>query len=581
MTNCFAIDFETHWNKGSYSVADLGNWAYTQHPRFKALTVATHDGREGHASTPEAFDWARVHRAVLIAHNAGFDRAVFDRLQELGIVPAGIQPAAWLDSAAACVYHGLPRDLAGASREALGEVVDKSVRDDLGQGGLFAQGQTLLDYATRDAHLAGRLFALLAPTWPDTEMRLAEITDDMGRRGLRLDQEGLAAATVKLAEDLEDLRAAIPWDPPTSVQQLKAWCTLKGYTPPRSTAKNADPEDLGDVNEPEVGVMVRHMQAFRRVNRTLSVLQAMKERLGPDGRMRYQLKYFGANQTGRWSGGGGLNVQNFNRSDAEGVDLRGLIIPEPGHVFIIADYAQIEARVLLWLARETAMLEWLQGGMDLYEAAARRMLNYTDPRPLKQVDPGLRQLAKGMTLGLGFGMGAGKFVTAAKSLAGVELTFDKAQDSVRRFRNANRRVVDLWDRLHDALLNRAGQNVYRLPLPSGRVIRYWNPAASDETLMASDVKGGDARMLHRGLLAENMVQATARDILAGAWLRCVDAGLVPVLSCHDELVFEVPRADADAARGEIERLMLTPPEWEYVDLLPLAVEIQVAERYGK
>lgn len=579
-----ALDFETHWNKGSYSVKDLGCWLYCQDRRFKALTVATHDGQRSLASTPETFDWSAVHGATLLAHNAPFDRAVFTRLQEQGIVPAAVQPAGWLDTAAMCAYCGVPRDLAGACKQLLGIDVDKSTRDALGEGSLFAQDTALTSYCAKDAELCWALHARLGAHWPAEEQALATITDDMGRRGMRVDMAALEAALARLTQLREELRGSIPFTPPTSTQKLTAWCLEHGYTPPRSTSKNADIEDMGDVREVEVGVVVRHIQRFRSVNRTLTVVEAMRDRVGTDGRLRYELKYFGAGQTGRWSGGGGLNMQNFNRAVVEGVDLRALIVPEPGHSFVIADYAQIEARVLLWLAREMPILDMIRGGMDLYEAAARRMLGYSDPRPLKQVDPNLRQLSKGMTLGLGFGMGAAKFVAAAKVLAGIEIDFSKAQDSVRRFRNANRRVVDLWDRLADAFRRNAGKPCYRLPLPSGRLIRYWNPQASggeDASLTASEYKGAPACGLHRGLLAENMVQAVARDLLAAAWLRCVRAGRVPVLSCHDELVFEVPTPDAPAAAKEIERLMLVAPAWPMADALPLAVEVKLADRYGK
>jgi DNA polymerase len=581
MTALLAIDFETHWDKGAYSVKDLGNWAYCHHPRFRVLTVAVYDGTRGHACAPEAFDWARLHGATLIAHNAGFDRAVFARLQELGVVPADVRPARWLDSAAAAAYHGLPRDLAGAMQELFGVAVDKTVREDLGQGSLFAQGAELEAYATRDAQLAGNIYARLLATWPPEEERLAQITDAMGDHGIRVDRDALEAAATELSALLESCRRLLPFDPPMSIPAFKAWCESIGKKAPASTAK-LSLDELSDP-DPQVGVVLRHMQTYRSVNRTLAVVGAMRDRIGPDGRLRYQLKYFGATQTGRWSGSGGLNMQNFNRGDSAGVDLRALFVPEPGHVFVIADYAQIEARVLLWLARETAMLAWLRGGMDLYEAAARRMLGYVDAEPIKQKNPALRQLAKAMVLGLGFGMGAGKFVASAKVLGGVDLTYPQARDAVTRFRETNRNVTDLWNRLRDAFCRSAGRPCYRLPLPSGRTLRYWAPLvdADEGDMTAAQVKGGPRVHFHPGMLAENMVQATARDILAGAWLRCVDAGFPPVLSVHDELVFEVPLAEADRAEAEIQRLMLTPPEWEYVELLPLAVEMRRAMRYGK
>lgn len=576
-----AIDFETRYDKGAYSVKDLGNWRYCQDPRFEVLSVAVSDGASAGACRPEAFDWHRLHGALLVAHNAGFDRAVFSRLQALGTIPAAVVPAGWRCTACAAAYHGLPRDLAGACREGLGIAVDKSVRDALGQGSLFAQGDALHAYAARDAELCLGLWNKLSPAWPAEEQRLASLTDDMGEYGVRVDTSALDRAAADLSETLSATAKRIPFAPAMSVPAFKAWCVSIGKAPPESTARLSD-EDLSDP-DPRVGVVVREMQAYRAANRTLSVLSAMRERTGTDGRLKYQLKYFGAAQTGRWSGGGGLNMQNLNRGEASGVDLRGLIIPAEGHVFIVVDYAQIEARVLLWLAREMAMLDWLRGGMDLYEAAARRMLNYTDPRPLKQVDPGLRQLSKGMSLGLGFGMGPGRFVSAAKTLAGVEITFERAKESVTRYRNANRRVVDLWDRLQDAFERKAkdGAPVYSLPLPSGRRLRYWSPAVIDDGMVASQVKGEAAYGLHRGLLAENMVQATARDILAGAWARCVDAGFPPVMSVHDELVFEVPEEIATEAMAEIERIMLAPPAWEHADLLPLAVEAKITRRYGK
>ena len=61
----------------------------------------------------------------------------------------------------------------------------------------------------------------------------------------------------------------------------------------------------------------------------VAMLEAMEARRMPNGRMAYELRYFGAS-TGRWSGGGGLNLQNLNRKTAEGVDLRRAIIaPQP------------------------------------------------------------------------------------------------------------------------------------------------------------------------------------------------------------------------------------------------------------
>lgn len=577
-----ALDFETHY-AGDYSVKNLGHARYARDSRFKCTMVAAYSPTASVSCTPGQFPWGLLHGKWIIAHNAAFDRAVFRRLQADGIVPAGIVPAGWHDSAAACAYFGLPRSLDGAVKALFGVTLDKSVRDRLAgyQADLF---DDTADYANLDAEWAWRLWERLGHKWPEAERRIHALTDEMGDRGVCLDETRAKAAIASLDASIAGLEASIHFRPIASAKALKKACEAAGEPVPPGTAA-ADPKvetwcrENQKANSP---LWVRQVQGWRKANRTREVVRSMLDRVDPaTGRMQYQLKYFGAAQTGRWSGGGGLNMQNLSRQAGEsGVDLRGLIVPAPGHAFIIADYAQVEARVLLWLAGDYDFLDLLRDGMDLYEAAARKMLGYSDPRPIKAIDPGLRQLAKGMTLGLGFGMGAGKFVSAAKILAGLDLDFDDCKRHVETYRRTNPLVVALWNRLGDAFEKRHGKPHYVLKLPSGRAIHYWEPRCDGDMSCATE-KGGTRYAVHPGLLAENYTQATARDLLADAWLRCADAGIRIVLSVHDELVAECPAADAPAVKAEMERIMRTPPAWPLADRLPLEVEAHVANRYGK
>jgi hypothetical protein len=576
-----ALDFETAYD-GQYSVKALGPWRYCHDPRFRLLLCAAHSPDFRQVAAPGAFDWRALHGRQIVAHNAGFDRAVFKRARELGICPADVEPAGWLDTAAACAYLGLPRDLAGAVRELFGVAIDKSVRDRMAgaQPDLF---DNTAGYAAGDSYWAWRIWERVGPHWPESERRLLELTHAMGDYGVRIDVTAARTAAADLAAVVASLEASTPFRPIASKPALDAACAAAGVARPPGT-RTGDPaveQWCRIYNGHDAARWVRNVQAWRRANRTRAVVDSMLDRIDPaTGRMVYDLRYFGAVPTGRWSGSGGLNVQNFNRQDGAGVNLRGLIVPEPGHVFVIADYAQIEARVLLWLAGDREFLEQLRGGMDLYEAAARKMLGYADPRPLKAVDPGLRQLAKGMTLGLGFGMGARKFVSAAKILAGLDLSFDDCKRHVSTFRRTNPRITDYWQALAEAFQRRAGKAYYRHGLPSGRPLHYWEPVCDGE-MECAQVKGGERIRLHPGLLAENAVQATARDILAAAWIRCVDAGHIPVLSVHDELVFEVPEAGAQHAAAAIQQIMQAPPPWPDADALPLQVETAIARRYGK
>lgn len=575
-----ALDFETFYT-GTYSVKKLGNRLYCRDPRYQILMVAVHSPTLTLARIPRDFDWALLHNEEIVAHNAAFDRAVFERAVELGICPPDIKPDTWHDSAALCAYLGLPRDLAGAVKALWGIDVDKSLRTRMDQGDLF---DDVASYAASDAEWAWRIWDMLSSKWPESERQLLAFTDAMGDRGVAIDRLKAQTAHVELRGIIASSEALLPFRPVASSKAFKAACETEGEPVPPSTAVSPAVDAWCSKHQKRKSPLwVRYLQQWRKANRTLKVVEAMLNRISPDtGRMQYQLKYFGAVQTGRWSGGGGLNLQNLNRTGANGVDLRGLIVPEPGHLFVIADYAQIEARVLHWLAGDYEFLDALRDGTDMYEVAARRMLGYDHPDPIKTRNPGLRQLAKAMTLGLGFGMGARQFVTAAKTLAGLDLEEGVCQQHVRTYRVRNPLITALWGRLAAAFRKRSGKPYYGLRLPSGRLLRYWRPeAAFDGPLTAEQVKGGPRMLIHPGLLAENLVQATARDLLGLAWLRCAKAGYPPVMSIHDELVFEVPANEVEQAKEHITYLMSEKPPWDYSDRLPLLVEATVAERYGK
>jgi hypothetical protein len=577
-----ALDFETHYT-GEYSVKNLGHALYARDPRFRCTMAAAWSPTLKVSTTPDRFPWDALDGKEIVAHNAAFDRAVFRRLQSDGIVPACIKPKIWLDSAAACAYFGIPRDLAGAVKALFGVAVDKSVRDRMAghQADLFDDTAA---YAIVDAEWAWRLWERLGPKWPEAERRIHALTDEMGDRGVCIDPARSKAAIASLDESIAGLEDAIPFRPIASHKAFKTACEAAGEpVPPGSAVADPKVDTWCRENQKSTSALwVRQVQAYRKANRTREVVRSMLDRVDPaSGRMQYQLKYFGAAQTGRWSGGGGLNLQNLNRKEgAAGVDLRAMIVPAPGHVFVIADWAQVEARVLLWLAGDYEFLDMLRGGMDLYEAAARKMLGYADPRPIKAVNPGLRQLAKGMVLGLGFGMGAGKFVSAAKTLAGLDLAFEDCKRHVETFRRTNPLIVAHWGRLGDAFERRHEKPHFQLKLPSGRVMRYWEPLCDGDMSCATE-KGGVRYGVHPGLLAENHTQATARDLLADAWLRLADAGIQIVMSVHDELVAECKKDDAPAVKATMERIMRTPPAWPLADRLPLEVEAHVAGRYGK
>lgn len=114
-----------------------------------------------------------------------------------------------------------------------------------------------------------------------------------------------------------------------------------------------------------------------------------------------QLKYFGANATGRWSGDGGRNYQNLpapHSLERLGLpDVRRCLVPPENHKFIIADFSQIEARLMLWQAGDTEQLKMIESGVSVYEAHARKTMNWKGG-DLKKEDAALYSLAKARVL---------------------------------------------------------------------------------------------------------------------------------------------------------------------------------------
>jgi DNA polymerase len=196
----------------------------------------------------------------------------------------------------------------------------------------------------------------------------------------------------------------------------------------------------------------------------------------------------------------------------------------------------------------------------------------------------------------GFGGSIGAF-SAMGRVYGVRFSEQKAKQTVDAWRRANPWAVMFWQDLERAYMSAmrhpgheftAGRITYVYDkqhlwymLPSGRVLCYpfakfegehltyakasWKPAA--------DATEWPRARLWGGLACENVTQASAHDILRAALRQCDGV----VAHVHDEIVIET--AEPEKARAELERIMVTPPDWAVG--LPLAVEVKVTTRYSK
>jgi DNA polymerase len=283
--------------------------------------------------------------------------------------------------------------------------------------------------------------------------------------------------------------------------------------------------------------------------------------------------------------------------------LRGAIIAPPGKLLFVADYASIEARVLLWCAQDEEGLEKFRNGVDLYCDMASSIYK----RPITKANASERQLGKTAILGLGYQMGAPKFFATCEA-QGIPIDEALAQRTVDAYREKYWRVKQLWydqeTAAGEATYGKEGIEYECYPvkwvkkarflyciLPSGRKLAYPDPSIKVITTSwgarknALTYMGVNAttRKWHRqssygGLLVENIVQAISRDIMAQAMLRCEESQIYsPILSVHDELI-----AEGHKDHGNIEEFIALVgqcPEW--AEGCPVAAEGWAGPRYRK
>lgn len=577
-----AIDFESYYDN-DVSVSTMGAWHYARATDIYLVSMAGDDGLRfvGH---PKDAPWDQVDGQTWLMHNAAFDLTLTECLIEKGVIPP-VKAAAVYDTADMTAYLGYPRSLKEASHFLLGTEVSKDVRDKMKKKQWATMTpefqEDVRKYALGDAENTLNLWLKHGENWPENERTVSRLTREMTMRGVPVNIKKLQESSQTLTETSSNTRDLLPWHPERpalSLHAVRDQCAAEGIWAPDSFAEKEDQAQRWEDEFADKFSWVKAMREHRKANKHLKTIQTMLTRTRPSGRMGYDLKYFGAT-TGRDSGSGGWNAQNLPRDVVSGVDIRSLIQAPEGKTLVVCDLSQIEARCILYLARDKATLDVLRTGVDVYEAHARATMGYTDPRPLKDVDKALRQLAKARVLGLGFGCGPKKFQVVAKMMAGLEISPSEAEQVVSDYRASNTRVVALWRALDEALRKSQGTHLI-VTLPSLRTLTYRDVKAGFESSGVIPRNGKMLRSkLYGGLLAENLTQAFARDIFMDRVSVLAEKGYEVILRVHDEVVCLVDEASAEEARRDIETIMSTPPEW--CKSLPMGAEATIMKQYAK
>lgn len=421
-------------------------------------------------------------------------------------------------------------------------------------------------------------------------------------------------------------------DNPNSVSQLSKWIQDNTGIP------------IPDLRKETVDYLLSQNTLKGDAKRLLEIRQelgktstkkylAVENAVCKDSKVRGLLQFYGANRTGRWAGrlvqvqnlprtyigqldtartlvktrnGLGLKTLYGSISDSLSQLIRTVFVPSKGNVLIDADFSSIEARVISWLAKEQWRLKVFNTHGKIYEASASQMFGV----PIERIKKGnpeyeLRQKGKVAELALGYQGSSGALVSMGALKMGIPE--DDLMDIVSRWRETNKRIVDLWYSLENAAIEaiRTGRSIgvnglilsreidlnkgldfLTITLPSKRKLFYafpklgankWGNTSILYYGMNQTTKQWTVLETYGGKLVENVVQAIARDCLAVAIERLEAAGFPVVFHVHDEVVIDCPKEKADL--DKVISIISTPISW--AKDLPLAADGWIGNYFRK
>lgn len=601
------VDFETFYDQ-DFSLSKLTTEEYVRDPRFEVigLGIKVNNGETEWASgTPEqiekflkGYDWSG---SAVLAHNTMFDGAILSWCFD-------IRPRLWLDTL--CMGRALHGVEVGGSLKAMAE------RYGIGEKGtevLNAKGKRRADfsneelgrygdYCVNDVDLTYALFKKMGRTFPKKELQLIDLTLRMFiEPKLDLDLLLLEQHLYEVKRRKDELLESVGVDKKELMSNPKFADLLRSLSvePPMKESLTTGKQTYAFAkSDEEFKALQEHeddrVQALVTARLgTKSTLEETRTQRFIDianrGLLPVPVRYYAAH-TGRWGGDDKINMQNLPSRGPNAKKLKGSIIAPKGHLLIDADSAQIEARVLAWMAEQDDLVQAFFNKDDVYKQMASRIYE----KPVDEIDKDERFVGKTTILGAGYGMGAVKFQAQLKTF-GYDMDLDECRRVIEVYRSTNFNISKFWKRAQRAiealqrkessylgvndLLEFVGEES-AVRLPSGLLMRY------DELDFEQGDKGPEysyktrrgRTRIYGGKVTENVCQAVARCIIGEQMLRISKRYRV-VLTVHDSIVCCVPEEEVQEAQAFVEACMRWVPDW--ANGLPIDCESGVGRSYGE
>jgi DNA polymerase-1 len=274
--------------------------------------------------------------------------------------------------------------------------------------------------------------------------------------------------------------------------------------------------------------IIPKIEKFRELSKLAQTyFETLKAHIGADGRLHTTFDQTTA-ATGRLSSVN-PNLQNIPIRTETGREIRRCFIAEDGNELLSVDYGQVELRILAHIAGEDVLREIFKRGEDVHTETASAVFGL----PAEQLDVGMRSKAKMVNYGIVYGL-------SAYGLADrLRIEQEEAQEFINRYLERFPAVAQFMkDAVEQASTHGYVSTLFgrRRQIPELRA-RNWG-----------------VRKLGERLAVNTIIQGTAADIIKVAMVRChnalTESGLQTrlILQIHDELLFEGPAGEMEAAR---------------------------------
>jgi DNA polymerase I len=510
-----------------------------------------------------------------IAHNLKYDATILARH---GITVAPFDDTLLMSfalDAGKAFNHGMDELAAqhfGHKCIAFAEVCGK------GKGQLTFDQVPLRDatrYAAEDADVTFRLWQKLKPrlarehvttVYERVDRHLVPVIAKMEQEGIKVDVDQLRALSSEFAHQMGALEAEIHAlaDQPFAVGSPKQLgdilfekMGLKGGRKGKSGVYSTDASELERLAGQDVPIAQKVLD-WRQIAKLKSTYtDALQQQINPEtGRVHTSYSLIGA-QTGRLSSND-PNLQNIPIRTENGRRIREAFVAEPGNVLLSADYSQIELRLAAHMADVPALKAAFANGDDIHSLTAMELFG--------EVNRDTRGRAKTINFSILYGI-------SRWGLAGrMGTTADEAQALIdryfERFPGINRYIAETLDHVRETGFT---QTLF------GRKVHF----TRIKSLNQAERQGSERAAINAP------IQGTSADIIKRAMIRMLpalrQAGLHDVrmlLQVHDELVFELPEGQVEAASAVIRTVMATAAEPLVKLDVPLDVEIGTGKSWG-